>query len=90
MGLDAFNKEAPINEIIGLLDSFDQLQLSELRDRHPEHARILKTGIPLGEEESQDEEKKLEELKVRAVICKTGLNLILKKQKQSYPQSRLV
>jgi len=84
MGFKKFSKDAPINEIIGLLDSFDKLELSQLREKFPEYADILKPGITLGEEEESEDE--LKELKVRATICKTGLNLILKKSESLLPK----
>lgn len=83
MGLIKFNKEAPINEIIGLLDSFDESELAELREQFQEYGDILKPGITLGEEDSKDE---LKELKVRSEVCKAGLNLILKKSEGLLPK----
>lgn len=83
MGLIKFNKDAPINEIIGLLHSFDESELSKLRNEFPEYAELLKPGITLGEEEVKDE---LRELKVRATVCKTGLNLILRKSEKILPE----
>jgi hypothetical protein len=83
MGLIKFNKDAPINEIIGLLHSFDEKELFKLRDEFPEHAELLKPGITLGEEEVKDE---LIELKVRASVCKTGLNLILNRAETILPK----
>jgi hypothetical protein len=83
MGLIKFNKDAPINEIIGLLSLFDKLELSNLRDEFPEYTELLKPGITLGEEEVKDE---LRELKVRAKVCKTGLNLILEKSEKILPK----
>jgi len=83
MGLIKFNKAAPINEIIGLLHSYDESELSRLRDEFPEYAELLKPGITLGEEEVKDE---LRELKVRALVCKTGLNLIFKESEKILPK----
>ena len=88
MGLKTINNDAPINEIIGLLYSFDESELSKLKSEFPEYSELLKPGILLGEEEVEDE---LRELKVRTAVCKTGLNLILKKSEKILPviKSRL-
>lgn len=78
MGLNKskINEQAPINEIIGLLSTFGESELSALKDQYPEYSEMLKPGLTLGEEDIKNEVK---ELRIRAIICKTGLNLILGK-----------
>lgn len=83
MGHIKVNKDAPINEIIGLLHAFDEFELSKLKDEFPAYAELLKPGITLGEEIVNDE---LRELKVRASVCKAGLKLILKKSEEILPK----
>jgi len=78
-----FNKNLPINEIIGLLYLYSESELTKLRNEFPEYDELLKPGITLGEEKVEDE---LKELKVRAMVCKTGLKLILKKSEKILPK----
>jgi len=85
MGLNKskINEQAPINEIVGLLNTFGEGELSKLKEQYPEYSEMLKPGLTLGEEDIKDE---LKELKIRATICKTGLNLILGKANGLLPK----
>src|SRR5690606_4697000 len=55
----------------------------KLKVEFPEYEGLLKPGITLGEDDNKD---KMRELKVRATVCKTGLNLILKKSEEILPK----
>lgn len=84
MGLkSSLSKEAPINEIIGLLYNFGQSDLEGLRKSYPQYSELLKPGILLGEENTINE---TEELKVRSEVSKIGLKLILGKTDKLLPK----
>jgi len=47
MGLNKskINEQAPINEIVGLLNTFGEGELSKLKEQYPEYSEMLKPGL---------------------------------------------
>ncbi|AEV31033.1 hypothetical protein Oweho_0006 [Owenweeksia hongkongensis DSM 17368] len=71
------SQRAPVNEIVGLLQTHNESELDLLRQRYPGFLEILKPGLPMGDNENQlDTEKELE---MRATVCEAGLNLVFEK-----------
>lgn len=84
MGQIKVNQDAPINEIVGLLNAYSQSELSSIQEEFPEYEKFLKPGIIMGEDEASEDEVK--ELKIRTKVCKTGLKLIIQKSGEFLPK----
>jgi hypothetical protein len=72
-----------INEIIGYLELADPNALEILRNKFPEYETILQQGITLGDDKSLF--SNTNEVLVRGVASKTGLESVLKKCDELLP-----
>ncbi|MEM6721686.1 MAG: hypothetical protein AAF611_20325 [Bacteroidota bacterium] len=82
MGLTNY-KNAPINNLIGFLDLFGKKEIEAIRAKYPKYKDILKSGVLMGEENTDDE---LEELKLRAHVSKTTINIMIQKADDVLPK----
>ena len=73
-----------INEIVGLLDTYDTVALEALQKKFPAHQKVLSSGIIAGEGKEDSDQKV--ELQVRSEVCKSGLELILKRSTSLLPK----